>query len=165
MSPGNVLGLIVVVIVAVAVAGGKHHHPAKPQAAQVTAARHATRQAATAIAYARAQLGKRYVYGATGPDAFDCSGLVQAAWAAAGVSVERTSEQQWASLPHVTRAQLRPGDLVFEAGGDLALDPWPGHVYLYTGGGKGVEAYAVGYPVRVIHVRWSDAVGFARPGA
>ena len=47
--------------------------------------------AATAIAYARAQLGKPYVYGATGPDAFDCSGLVQAAWAAAGVSIPRTS--------------------------------------------------------------------------
>ena len=58
--------------------------------------------AATAVAFARAQIGKPYVYGATGPDAFDCSGLVQAAWAAAGVQIPRTSEQQWADLPHVS---------------------------------------------------------------
>ena len=72
--------------------------------------------AATAVAYARAELGKPYVYGATGPDAFDCSGLVQAAWAAAGVSIPRTSEQQWADLPHVSSPQ--PGDLVFYTGSE-----------------------------------------------
>ena len=52
--------------------------------------------AATAIAYARAQLGRPYLWGGTGPDAFDCSGLVMEAYAAAGVSIPRTSQEQWA---------------------------------------------------------------------
>ena len=67
--------------------------------------------AATAIAYARAQLGKPYVWGGTGPDAFDCSGLVLGR--RRGVD-PRTSEEQWADLPHVSSPQ--PGDLVFFPG-------------------------------------------------
>ena len=64
--------------------------------------------AATAIAYARAQLGKPYVYGATGPDAFDCSGLVQAAWAAAGVSGGQMIEAYGTGVP-IRLTGLRPG--------------------------------------------------------
>jgi len=114
--------------------------------------------AATAIAYARAQLGKPYVYGATGPDAFDCSGLVMAAWQAAGVSIPRTSEQQWADLPHVSTPE--PGDLVFYTGS--SIDPPPGHVTMYLGGGQMIEAYGLGVPIRVTAVR-SGVWGYADP--
>jgi cell wall-associated NlpC family hydrolase len=115
--------------------------------------------AATAVAYARAQLGKPYVYGATGPDAFDCSGLVMAAWQAAGVSIPRTSEQQWDDLPHVSSPQ--PGDLIFYTGSPI--DPPPGHVTMYLGGGQMIEAYGTGVPVRVTSVR-SGVWGYADPG-
>ena len=60
-----------------------------------------------AVAFAYAQLGKSYVYGATGPDSYDCSGLVQAAWASAGVSIPRTTYEQWASLPHIPTVRPR----------------------------------------------------------
>ena len=119
--------------------------------------------AATAVAFARAQLGKPYIYG--GPTApgtsggFDCSGLVQAAWAAAGVQIPRTSEQQWAQLPHVSSPQ--PGDLVFYTGSPI--DPPPGHVTMYAGGGQMIEAYGAGVPIRVTGLR-SGAWGYARPG-
>jgi cell wall-associated NlpC family hydrolase len=115
--------------------------------------------AATAIAYARTQLGKPYVYGATGPDAFDCSGLVMAAWQAAGVSIPRTSEQQWADLPHVSSPQ--PGDLIFYTGS--SIDAPPGHVTMYLGGGQMIEAYGTGVPIRVTALR-PGVWGYAAPG-
>ena len=122
--------------------------------------------AATAIAYARAQLGKPYEWGGTGPDAFDCSGLVQAAYASAGVSIPRTSEDQWAGLPHVPSADVRPGDLVFFPGSD---GTWaaPGHVALVIGGGQMIQAYATGTPIEVSPLGGDGAggiVGYARPG-
>src|SRR5690606_19079030 len=70
-------------------------------------------KAAAAIAFAKAQLGKPYVYGAEGPDAYDCSGLVQAAWKAAGVSIPRVTTDQFAAGTKVSTSQLQPGDLVF----------------------------------------------------
>jgi len=70
------------------------------------------------IAYAEAQLGKPYLWGATGPDAFDCSGLAMMAYRAAGITIPRTSQQQWAFGPRVPASQARPGDLVFFAGSD-----------------------------------------------
>jgi hypothetical protein len=77
------------------------HHAAAPAGAAVKA-----------ISYARHQIGCPYVYGGTGPCSagFDCSGLMMQAWAAAGVTIPRTSEEQWAGLPHVSH--LEPGDLV-----------------------------------------------------
>ncbi len=143
----------------------------EPAAASVTAAHGSggatPRQAATAIAFARAQVGKPYVYGATGPDSYDCSGLTRAAWAAAGVSIPRTSEDQWKYLRHVPLHQARPGDLVFETGS--SIDAPPGHVVLYLGRHAGhdwiLEAYGSGYPIRVTLLRWADAWGEAvRPG-
>ncbi len=118
--------------------------------------------AARAIAYARAQIGGGYVFGGTGPCAagFDCSGLVQAAWGHAGVGIPRTSEEQWAALPHVAAAQLAPGDLIFYTGSPV--DPPPGHVTMYAGGGQMVEAYGTGYPVRQVPVR-PGATGDAEP--
>ena len=137
-------------------AASSHGHAPVSGAAASTAPSPA---AATAVAYARAQVGKPYVYGATGPDAFDCSGLVMAAWAAAGVSIPRTSEQQWAQLPHVSTPQ--PGDLVFYTGSPI--DPPPGHVTMYAGGGQMIEAYGTGVPIRVTALR-SGTWGYARPG-
>lgn len=115
--------------------------------------------AARAVAYARSALGRPYVYGATGPRAFDCSGLTQAAWRAAGVSIPRTSGAQWASLVRVDASAVRAGDIVVYAGA--------GHVALYIGGGQIIEAPRPGKAVQVAPWRsgWyaSNFVGVVRP--
>jgi peptidoglycan DL-endopeptidase CwlO len=118
--------------------------------------------AATLIAFAEAQLGKMYQWGATGPDTFDCSGLTMSAYRAAGVDIPRTSQQQWLWGPRIRASQAEPGDLVFFAGSDgtrLA----PGHVGVVIGGGKMIEAYATGFPIRVAPYAGRDPVGFTRP--
>jgi peptidoglycan DL-endopeptidase CwlO len=103
---------------------------------------------ATAIAYAEQQLGKPYQWGGTGPDAFDCSGLVMMAYRTAGITIARTSEQQWATEPKIPAAQVQPGDLVFFAGAD-GTPTSPGHVGLVIGHGQMIEAYATGIPIRI----------------
>ena len=120
--------------------------------------------AATAIAYAEQQLGKPYLWGGTGPDAFDCSGLVMMAYRAAGIDLPRTSEEQWARGPRVSSSQARPGDLVFFAGSDGTVKS-PGHVGLVIGGGLMIEAYATGYPIRIAPYGDRQPVGFTRPWA
>jgi cell wall-associated NlpC family hydrolase len=115
--------------------------------------------AAQAIAYARAQLGKPYEWGGTGPYSFDCSGLVMEAYAHAGVGIARTSQAQWATERHVSSP--RAGDLVFYPGADGTWTS-PGHVALVVGGGQMIEAYATGYPVRQVPVR-PGAVGYTQP--
>jgi cell wall-associated NlpC family hydrolase len=118
--------------------------------------------AATIIAFAQNQLGKPYQWGATGPDAFDCSGLMMQAYRAAGIDIPRTSQAQWLWGPRVAASQVKPGDLVFFAGSDgtrLA----PGHVGLVIGGGKMIEAFATGFPIRVAPYSGRDPVGFTRP--
>jgi cell wall-associated NlpC family hydrolase len=84
-------------------------------------------RAGMAIAFAQSKLGDPYVLGGTGPTEYDCSGLTQAAWAAAGVSLPRTTWEQYAALPHIPESALQPGDLVF-------FDNL-GHVGIYVGGG------------------------------
>jgi cell wall-associated NlpC family hydrolase len=116
----------------------------------------------TAIGYAEAQVGKPYLWGGTGPDAFDCSGLVMMAYRAAGINIQRTSEAQWASEPQVPASQVQPGDLVFFAGSDGTVTS-PGHVALVIGNGKMIEAYATGFPIRVASYIGRGAVGFTRP--
>ena len=117
---------------------------------------------ATAIAYAEQQLGKPYLWGGTGPDAFDCSGLVMMAYRAAGIDIPRTSQQQWIYGPRVSASQAEPGDLVFFAGADGTRTA-PGHVGLVIGGGLMIEAYATGFPIRVAPYGDRDPVGFTRP--
>jgi cell wall-associated NlpC family hydrolase len=97
-----------------------------------------------AAAFAVSKLGCPYVYGATGPcnDGYDCSGLAQAAWAAAGVSIPRTTYDDWASLPHVSMSSLVPGDLILFDG--------EGHVAMYVGNGKIVDAPHTGAVVEEI---------------
>ena len=99
-------------------------------------------QAGQAVAFAYAQLGKPYVWGATGPDSYDCSGLVQAAWAAAGVSIPRITYDQWAALPHISSSSLEPGDLLFYAG--------ESHVAMYVGNGYIIDAPQTGLDVEKI---------------
>ena len=117
---------------------------------------------AAAIGYAEQQLGKPYLFGGTGPDAFDCSGLVLMAYRSAGVNLERTSQQQWATEVRIPAAQAQPGDLVFFAGAD-GTPTSPGHVGLVIGGGKMIEAYATGFPIRVATYTNRDPIGFTRP--
>ena len=119
---------------------------------------------ATAIAYAKQQLGKPYLWGGTGPDAFDCSGLAMMAYRAAGIDIPRTSQQQWAWGPRVKASQVQPGDLVFFAGADGTRTS-PGHVGLVIGKGLMIEAYAVGVPIRIAPYQYRDPVGFIRPSA
>jgi cell wall-associated NlpC family hydrolase len=90
-------------------------------------------QQATAVAFALAQLGKPYVFGATGPNSYDCSGLVIKAWAAAGVTIPRTTEYQVHTGVAVTSvAAMQPGDLIFIPGSDGTM-AHPGHVAMYIG--------------------------------
>ncbi|MFF8842479.1 NlpC/P60 family protein [Streptomyces sp. NPDC015127] len=99
-------------------------------------------RAAQAIAYAYGALGKPYVWGATGPSSYDCSGLTQAAWRSAGVSLPRTTYTQINAGQRVSRSQLAPGDLVFFYSG-------VSHVGLYIGGGRMIHAPRPGAPVRI----------------
>ena len=119
---------------------------------------------ATVIAYAEQQIGKPYQWGGTGPDAFDCSGLMMMAYRTAGLSIPRTSELQWTWGPRVSPSQVQPGDLVFFAGADGTTTA-PGHVGLVIGGGMMIEAYATGFPIRVAPYGDRDPVGFTRPWA
>jgi peptidoglycan DL-endopeptidase CwlO len=126
---------------------------------------------ATAIDFAEQQLGKPYLWGGTGPDAFDCSGLVMMAYRAAGIYLQRTSQAQWASEPRVPASQVEPGDLVFFAGSD-GTPASPGHVGLVIGKNKMIEAYATGFPIRISTFGTPTSaagdqkvVGFTRPWA
>lgn len=116
--------------------------------AALTARRVPDRAASIAIGYAREQLGQPYLWGGTGPGGFDCSGLTMQAWAAAGVQLERTSEQQWDSEHRVTSP--RPGDLVFFAGSDGSAIA-PGHVGIVIDPAAHtmIDAYATGWGVVV----------------
>jgi cell wall-associated NlpC family hydrolase len=113
--------------------------------------------AGAAIAFAYAQLGKPYVYGAAGPDSYDCSGLTMRAWGAAGVGMPHYSGAQYSMFPHVPLSAMQPGDLVFwgAGGGD--------HVGLYIGGGMMIAAPHTGDHVKVQAV-YGGAIGASRPG-
>jgi cell wall-associated NlpC family hydrolase len=124
---------------------------------------------ATAVSYAEGQLGKPYLWGGTGPAAYDCSGLVMMAYRAAGVNIPRTSQIQWKDLPHVAKSKVIPGDLVFFAGAD-GTPKKPGHVGLVIGKNTMIEAYATGFPIRISTFGTpqspggeSSVVGFAQP--
>jgi cell wall-associated NlpC family hydrolase len=115
------------------------------------------------IAYAEAQLGKPYQWGATGPDAFDCSGLTMMAYRAAGITIPRISQEQWAYGPQIPASQARPGDLVFFAGSDGTMTA-PGHVGIVTGHDTMIDAPKTGQVIREESFSGStDLVGFTRP--
>jgi cell wall-associated NlpC family hydrolase len=112
-------------------------------------------RAGVAIAAALSQLGTPYVWGGSSPGGFDCSGLVQWAYAQAGVQLPRTTYQQWHAGPRVAANALQPGDIVF-------FDH-VGHEGMYLGGGRYVEAPHTGdvvktMPLDVHDGTWSGAV-------
>jgi hypothetical protein len=112
--------------------------------------------AGAAIQFALGEVGKPYVWGATGPETYDCSGLIMRAFQSAGINLPRVSRQQFYSGGHVPVAQAQPGDLLF-----YATDPSDPatihHVVLYMGDGSMVEAPYSGEQVRVQPVPWNYA--------
>lgn len=104
-----------------------------------------TAAAATAIAYARARLGFPYLWGGTGPNGYDCSGLVLMAYRSAGINLSRVSEQQIGDGVAVPRDQIQPGDLVFFDPGPAG----PGHVGIALGNGQMIDAPHTGAFVRI----------------
>jgi cell wall-associated NlpC family hydrolase len=119
-------------------------------------------QAQTALAFAQSQLGKPYVWGATGPDSYDCSGLTGAAYRAAGIALPRTSREQWFSGPHVELGALLPGDLLFWSF-DPADPSLIHHVAIYAGHGMMYAAPHTGDVVRYQPVFLDGYIGAVRP--
>ena len=116
-------------------------------------------QAGQAVAFAYAQLGKPYVWGATGPDSYDCSGLMYAAWQSAGITLPRTTTEEWAGLPHIPMSDLQPGDLILYNG--------ESHVAMYVGNGYIIDAPHTGAVVEKLpeSTSWyaDSADGAVRP--
>jgi cell wall-associated NlpC family hydrolase len=167
-APGGGLAVLVVVTVLAALAAPRVQAlrglvadalpaiaaPERPGARPASGSR-----SARAVAFALAQRGKPYRWGAQGPHAFDCSGLTWAAWRAAGVTIPRTAAGQLAGLPRV-RGQVRPGDLlIYRTDG-----PSRRHVAMVVGRGRMVEALGRGIPVRSTSIRLGY-LGAIRPGA
>ncbi|WP_432011622.1 NlpC/P60 family protein [Streptomyces cucumeris] len=110
-----------------------------------------------ALDYAMEQIGKPYVWGAEGPNSFDCSGLTSQAWAHAGRTIPRTSQEQWRQLPRISLQRLRPGDLVIYNKG-------ASHVAIYAGNGQVVQAPRPGQQVKLSPLATNPVQGAVRPG-
>jgi cell wall-associated NlpC family hydrolase len=115
--------------------------------------------ARAAIEFARAQLGEPYVWGAAGPDAWDCSGLTMMAWRQGGVSLPHYSAAQYSQTKHITAAQLEPGDLVFWGTSPNTIH----HVALYIGNGQIIQAPRTGDVVKVSSAFTGGPTFFGRP--
>ncbi|MEP7046266.1 MAG: NlpC/P60 family protein [Ilumatobacteraceae bacterium] len=114
--------------------------------------------AGIAVNAAMGQLGVPYRFAAESPGvAFDCSGLTKFAWGQAGVYLPHQSGAQYGSIPHVSQAEIQPGDLIF-------YKAPIGHVAIYIGGGSMIHAPATGQVVKVSAVNWAKVVGIGRPG-
>ncbi|MBT3164534.1 C40 family peptidase [Streptomyces sp. Vc74B-19] len=116
----------------------------------------ATAQGRKAVAYATAQIGKPYQWGAEGPNTFDCSGLTSQAWLSAGRAIPRTSQQQWQQLTRVDIKDMRPGDLIIY---------WDdaSHVGMYVGDGTMVHAPRPGRTVTLAGAGSMPILGVVRP--
>ena len=114
-------------------------------------------RAGAAVEYALAQVGDSYVYGAAGPDSYDCSGLTMASWAQAGVALPHSSSGQMSSGPSVSQSELQPGDLVFY------YSP-VSHVGIYIGNGQIVHAANPSSGVTTASVNSMPYSGAVRPG-
>ncbi|MFI8964041.1 NlpC/P60 family protein [Streptomyces sp. NPDC053493] len=109
-----------------------------------------------AVQFATAQIGKPYVWGAEGPGSYDCSGLTQSAWAAAGRPIPRTSQEQWRLLPHVDVKDMRPGDLI-------VYYKDASHIGMYVGNGAIVHAPRPGRNVTIAGAGSMEILGVVRP--
>ncbi|WP_329167705.1 NlpC/P60 family protein [Streptomyces sp. NBC_01267] len=118
----------------------------------------ASQRGLKAVRYALTQVGKPYLWGSTGPDSFDCSGLTSQAWAHAGHTIPRTSQEQWRQLRKVSLRALRPGDLI-------VYFPGATHVALYIGHGQVVQAPRPGAEVKVSPLASNPVLGAVRPDA
>jgi cell wall-associated NlpC family hydrolase len=149
-----------------------HHAPVKHKSsakrAKRSPVRHKVRRshgsgASAAIAFARRQLGEPYVFGAAGPNTWDCSGLTMRAWQAAGVNLGHFTGTQYASVRHVSESQLRRGDLIFYAT-NRRKPSTIFHVALYIGGGQMIQAPRPGRNVEIRNVYyWMKPAFFGRP--
>ncbi|MFB7863730.1 MULTISPECIES: NlpC/P60 family protein [unclassified Streptomyces] len=110
-----------------------------------------------AVEFATAQIGKPYVWGAEGPGSYDCSGLTQTAWSAAGRNIPRTSQEQWRLLPHVAIEDMRPGDLI-------VYFKDASHIGMYVGNGAIVHAPRPGRNVTITGAGTMEILGVVRPG-
>ncbi|MGW0755006.1 C40 family peptidase [Streptomyces sp. NPDC002814] len=118
----------------------------------------ATTAGKKAVAYATAQVGKAYEWGAEGPETYDCSGLTSQAWLAAGDVIPRTSQEQWKQLKSVDVKDMRPGDLI------IYFDD-ASHVAMYIGDGAIVHAPRPGRTVTIAGAGSMPILGVVRPGA
>jgi cell wall-associated NlpC family hydrolase len=168
-APGGGLAVLVVVTVLAALAAPNAKALrglvtdalpaiAAPATPPTPAIRRSPPRAGRAVAFALAQRGKPYRWGAEGPHAFDCSGLTWAAWRAAGMTIPRTAAGQLAGLPRA-RGRLQAGDLVIYA----SRGPSRRHVAMVVGRGRMVEAPGRGIPVRSTSLR-TGYLGAVRPG-
>lgn len=130
---------------------------AAPRAAAVPT----SEKGAIAVAEARRQLGKPYVYGGAGPDNFDCSGLTAWAWKAAGVRLSHSAYTQYFETTRVPIDAVQPGDLLFFGKDGVESIH---HNAIYIGGGEMIEASQTGTPIRIRGWRAGDLVGAGRPG-
>jgi len=112
-----------------------------------------------AVNLVRSAIGTPYVWGGEKPGGFDCSGLLQWAWAKEGVQIPRTTYEQWKAGRPVSKRALQPGDAVFFRPGTRG----PGHVGMYVGNGRFIEAPRRGKTVRVSQLAGrSDFIGARR---
>jgi len=118
--------------------------------------------AATAISFAVKQVGKPYQWGSAGPGAYDCSGLVYAAYAAAGIRIARTTFGWRADGPQIPLTQIQPGDLLFSPGTDGTPEN-PGHVVMYLGGGQIIQAPQTGENVQIGPLNLAGISAATRP--
>ncbi|MEN3536955.1 C40 family peptidase [Microbispora sp. ZYX-F-249] len=118
-------------------------------------------QLKVALTAAVSKLGRPYVWGAEGPDSFDCSGLVQWAYAQAGVRMPRVTYQQWVTGPQVPLSQAQPGDLLFWRN-DPTNPGYISHVAIYWGNGKMLHAPHTGDVVRIADVYTKNLAGVVR---
>ncbi|WP_146237514.1 C40 family peptidase [Georgenia satyanarayanai] len=114
--------------------------------------------ARAALDWARTQLGKPYVWGAAGPNGYDCSGLTQTAFARAGISLPRTTKAQYAATSRVPVDQLQPGDLIFYSNNSAASGIY--HVAIYAGGGMRLHAPSPGKNVELVPMYWPNVLPY-----
>jgi peptidoglycan DL-endopeptidase CwlO len=117
----------------------------------------AARGADTALNYAKAQLGKPYLWGGAGPNSFDCSGLTMMAWGAAGVALPHLAQAQYALTRRVELTDLKPGDLIF-----YGTPTDVHHVGIYVGDGNMIEAPQTGDVVKYSTIYWGDLLAGGR---